>query len=232
MLVDTVHDCRPHHHRTDAMAPARTRGLGPDTPLPPRQAPPARLQLGRSRRERQAHGQMNASELDDPDASVMRVLYQEHAAALLRYALRLTRDRARAEDVVQETLLRAWQHPEIAHDSERSPRAWLFTVARNMIIDERRSSRFRNEMSTLYGPGAPERAGPDEVNSALDRLLIGDALAQLSPQHRAVVWRSYYLRWTTAQIADDLQIAEGTVKSRLHYALRALRLTLQEMGVT
>ena len=101
-----------------------------------------------------------------------------------------------------------------------------------MIIDERRSSRFRNEMSTLDGPGASERAGPDEVNSALDRLLIGDALAQLSPQHRAVVWRSYYLGWTTAQIADDLQIAEGTVKSRLHYALRALRHTLQEMGVT
>jgi RNA polymerase sigma-70 factor, ECF subfamily len=147
-------------------------------------------------------------------------------------ALRLTGDRARAEDVVQETLLRAWQHPEIADDSERSPRAWLFTVARNMIIDERRSSRFRNEMSTLAGRGAPERAGPDEVNSALDRLLIGDALAQLSPQHRAVVWRSYYLGWTTAQIADDLQIAEGTVKSRLHYALRALRHTLQEIGVT
>jgi len=45
---------------------------------------------------------MNASELDDPDAAVMRVLYHEHAAALLRYALRLTGDRARAEDVVQE----------------------------------------------------------------------------------------------------------------------------------
>ena len=67
---------------------------------------------------------------------------------------------------------------------------------------------------------------------ALDRLLLGDALAQLSPDHRAVVRRSYYLGWTTAQIAADLQIAEGTVKSRLHYAMRALRLTLQEMGVT
>jgi RNA polymerase sigma-70 factor (ECF subfamily) len=54
----------------------------------------------------------------------------------------------------------------------------------------------------------------------------------LSPEHRAVVKRSYYLGWTTAQIAADLDIAEGTVKSRLHYAVRALRLTLQEMGVT
>ncbi len=59
--------------------------------------------------------------------------------------VRLTGDRARAEDVVQETLLRAWQHPEVTDDTERSARAWLFTVARNMIIDERRSARFRNE---------------------------------------------------------------------------------------
>jgi RNA polymerase sigma-70 factor (ECF subfamily) len=170
--------------------------------------------------------------MDDPESTLMKVLYEEHAAALWRYAMRLTGDRARAEDVVQETLLRAWQHPEVAEDTERSARAWLFTVARNMIIDERRSARFRRESSSLETVPEPEKPGPDEVNAALERLLLGDALAQLSPEHRAVVRRSYYLGWTTAQIAADLEIAEGTVKSRLHYAVRALRLTLQEMGVT
>jgi RNA polymerase sigma-70 factor (ECF subfamily) len=161
------------------------------------------------------------------------VLFDEHAAALWRYAMRLTGDRARAEDVVQETLLRAWQHPEVIDDSDRSARAWLFTVARNMIIDERRSARFRNEVGSLEkAPEAPEDIGLNEVDSALDRLLIGDAMAQLSADHRAVIRRSYYLGWSTAQIAADLDIAEGTVKSRLHYAIRALRLTLQEMGVT
>ena len=119
-------------------------------------------------------------------------LYDEHAAALWRYALRLTGDWARAQDVVQETLLRAWQHPEVADDSERSARAWLFTVARNMIIDESRSARFRREVSTLDDLGALEGACPDEVNAALDRLLIGDALARLTPEHRAVVQRSYF----------------------------------------
>lgn len=170
--------------------------------------------------------------MDDPEAALMRGLYAEHAAVLWRYAVRLTGDPSRAEDVVQETLLRAWQHPEVTDDSQRSPRAWLFTVARNMVIDDRRSARFRKERESLDTGSTPEQAAPDEVNAALDRLLIGDALAQLSADHRAVIRRSYYLGWTTAQIAEDLQIAEGTVKSRLHYAVRALRLTLQEMGVT
>ena len=98
-----------------------------------------------------------------PDVVAVRALYDEHAAALWRYALRLTGDRARAEDVVQETLLRAWQHPEVTDDRERSTRAWLFTVARNMIIDERRSSRFRNEVRSLDDAAAPVHAGPDEV---------------------------------------------------------------------
>jgi RNA polymerase sigma-70 factor (ECF subfamily) len=54
----------------------------------------------------------------------------------------------------------------------------------------------------------------------------------LTPEHREVVRRSYYQGSTTAQIAADLGIADGTVKSRLHYALRALRLALSEMGFT
>lgn len=170
--------------------------------------------------------------MDDPEAAVMRVLYEEHAAALWRYAVRLTGDTVRAEDVVQETLFRAWRHPEVTEDHERSARAWLFTVARNLIIDERRSARFRSESGTPDMEKAADRAGPDEVESALDRLLLTEAVSQLSEDHRAVIRRAYYQGWTTAQIAEDLQIAEGTVKSRLHYGVRALRLKLQEMGVT
>jgi len=168
----------------------------------------------------------------EAEAALMKALYEEHAGPLWRYALRLTGDASRAEDVVQETLLRAWQHPEVVNDSERPARGWLFTVARNMIIDEQRSPRIRKFGGSLDESGAPERSAPDEVDSALDRMLIADAMAQMSPDHRAVVERSYYRGWTTAQIAADLDIAEGTVKSRLHYAVRALRLTLQEMGVT
>jgi RNA polymerase sigma-70 factor, ECF subfamily len=159
-------------------------------------------------------------------------LYEEHARALWHYAWRLTGDASRAQDVVQETLLRAWQHPEVTDDCERSARSWLFTVARHVIIDESRSLRYRREVSAPDGSGVPEPTGPDEVNAALDRMLINEALARLTPDHRAVVQRSYAQGWTTAEIAADLGIADGTVKSRLHYALRTLRRILSEMGVT
>ncbi len=131
----------------------------------------------------------------------MEARYTEHAAALWRYALWLTDDRARAraEDVVQETLLRGWQHPEVFDDNERPPRPWLFRPARNVIINASRSSRFRDEVRWPEGSIAPERAGSDEGNAAMDRLLIADALAQLSPEHRAVVHRFYYRGWTSGK---------------------------------
>ncbi len=158
---------------------------------------------------------------------LIKALHDEHAAALWRYALRLTGDHSRAEDIVQETLLRAWKHPEVTGDTTR---AWLFTVARNLVTGVRRSARARHEIGWLND--ASEQAGPDEINATLDRMLIADAVARLSADHRAVICRSYYQGWSTARIAADLDVAEGTVKSQLHYALRALRLALQEAGVT
>src|ERR1700743_1933623 len=113
------------------------------------------------------------------DVTAMERLCDEHAAALWRYAWRLTGDHAHAEDVVQETLLRAWQHPHVL-DNGQSPRAWLFTVARNMVIDDRRSARFRHEVIPSDGSGPPEPAGPDESMRALNRGLIGGARAQPS----------------------------------------------------
>jgi RNA polymerase sigma-70 factor, ECF subfamily len=156
--------------------------------------------------------------MDIPETGVMRVLYNQHGAALWHYACRLTSDATRAEDVVQETLLRAGQHPQMVDGNERSARAWLFTVARDMISS--------NGSGTKPGAG-----GSDELNSALDRTLVADAFARLPAAHRAVVRRAYYYGWTAAQIGADLGIAEGTVKSRLHYALRSLQQTLQEIGV-
>lgn len=170
--------------------------------------------------------------MTDPEAAMMRVLYDEHSQALWRYALRLTGDSARAEDIVQETLLRAWSHPDVTADTDRSARAWLFTVARNLIIDEQRSARRRHETTAPDTDIIADKPTPDQVDNTLDKMLLGAALQQLSADHRAVVERAYYRGLSVAAIATELDIAEGTVKSRLHYAVRSLRLNLQEMGVT
>jgi RNA polymerase sigma-70 factor (ECF subfamily) len=160
---------------------------------------------------------------------VLRALHDEHGPALFRYVMRLTSDRSFAQDVVQESLLRAWKKPEILEQSDEAARAWLFTVARNLVIDDRRSARFSHEIGT---DNLPESATPDRTESVLDAWLLSDALASLSIEHRRAVVSSYYLGRSVAEIAREEDVPEGTVKSRLHYALRALRLALQERGVT
>jgi RNA polymerase sigma-70 factor (ECF subfamily) len=163
-----------------------------------------------------------------PDA-VMQRLHDEHAGALWGHCLRLTNyDRARAEDVCQETLLRAWRNASILDESQGSVRAWLFTVARNIVIDESRTKRARSEipMGELPEPGRD-----DDSDELLTTWLVADAVTRLSPEHRAVLQETYFNGRAVADAARRLGIPEGTVKSRTHYALRALRLALEEMGV-
>lgn len=160
---------------------------------------------------------------------LLRALHDIHGPALFRYVAHLTGDYAFAQDVVQESLLRAWERPAILEQSDESARAWLFTVARNLAIDNRRSARYRREITT---DALPESDSPDETESSLDAWLLADALSSLSVQHRTAIVSAYYLGHSIAEIARQEDVPEGTVKSRLHYALRALRLSLQERGVT
>jgi RNA polymerase sigma-70 factor (ECF subfamily) len=164
-----------------------------------------------------------------PDVVMQRV-HDEHAGALWGHCLRLTHhDRARAEDVCQESLLRAWRHADILDESQGSVRAWLFTVARNIVIDESRTRRSRSEIPMGELP-EPESHG-DASDELLMTWVVADAVTQLSPEHRAVLQETYFKGRPVAEAARRLGIPEGTVKSRTHYALHALRLALEEMGV-
>lgn len=162
-------------------------------------------------------------------AQLLRAIHDEHSKALLGYVLRLTRgDMPFAEDVVQESLLRLWRKPDILQQPGDSARAWLFTVARNLVIDDRRSARFSRELQT---DDLPERPSLDAIGPAVDKWVLSDALKSLSADHRTAIVRAYYLGQTVADIAQQEGIPPGTVKSRLHYALRALRMALHERGV-
>jgi RNA polymerase sigma-70 factor (ECF subfamily) len=164
------------------------------------------------------------------EAELLRALHDDHASALWSYALRLTNgDRERAEDLVQETLLRAWRHPEALDPARGSVRSWLFTTARNLAIDAwrrpgRKAEVFTNEL--------PERAISDETDSMLQSWLVAEALSQLSLPHREVLVECFYGGRSVSEAAKRLGVPPGTIKSRTHYALRALRLALEEMGVT
>lgn len=168
--------------------------------------------------------------MSENPATVMRQLHDEHAAALWAFCLHLTgNDRPHAEDVAQETLLRAWRNASVLEESRGSVRSWLFTVARNIVIDEWRSKRARTELVTAE---VPEPATADDrTDELLQSWVVAEALTRLSAEHRAVLLECYYRGRSVADAATRLGVPEGTVKSRTHYALRALRLALEELGV-
>ena len=168
--------------------------------------------------------------MTDSPAAVMRQVHDEHAAALWAFCLHLTgNDRSHAEDVAQETLLRAWRNAAVLEESRGSVRSWLFTVARNIVIDEWRTKRSRNELPVAE---VPDAAGADDrTDQLLLSWVVAEALTRLSAEHRSVLLECYYRGLPVAEAARRLGVPEGTVKSRTHYALRALKLALEEMGV-
>jgi len=180
--------------------------------------------------------------LSATDERLLRQLYADHAGVLLRYVGGLVGgDLARAEDVVQETLLRAWQHPQ-ALDPDRpggsSVRAWLLTVARHLVVDGERARRARPRevagAEVLQVAVHAERngsAGADAFEQVLLAQGVAEALQALSPAHREVLEELYFRDRTVSDAARALGVPEGTVKSRAYYALRALRVACEERGL-
>ncbi|MEU0126326.1 MULTISPECIES: sigma-70 family RNA polymerase sigma factor [unclassified Streptomyces] len=156
------------------------------------------------------------------DERALARMQREHGAALLHFLLGLTfGDRQRAEDLMQETLVRAWQHPEAFDAPYDSMRPWLFTVARRLAIDARRSRQARPpEVSDAVLETAPTR--DDTAETAALSLDVREAVRTLSPEHRAVLVQIYFRGLSVGETAQALGIPAGTVKSRSYYALRLL----------
>ena len=162
------------------------------------------------------------------DSDLLRALHDEHAHVLWSYVVGLTGgDRGKAQDVVQETLLRAWRNPAVLDQSGGSGRGWLFTVARRIVIDEWRSTRRRPEVVTDQ---VPEQTVEDIAKQTVDQELVLAALRKLSAAHRQVLLECYFRGASVSQAAQTLGVPPGTIKSRTHYALHALRRALDEMG--
>jgi RNA polymerase sigma-70 factor (ECF subfamily) len=160
----------------------------------------------------------------DADAAI-RQLYCRHAEALHVYVERFCSDGTSADDVVQETFIRAWRHlPRLSAD-DRPIRPWLFRVARNLLIDADRAARARPVVRALQDEDADTDGALDQV---LDRELVFVALQHLSPAHRTVLVETFYNGGSLVAVARELGIPHGTARSRMHYALQALRQQLHE----
>ncbi|MDT0267667.1 sigma-70 family RNA polymerase sigma factor [Streptomyces sp. DSM 44915] len=163
---------------------------------------------------------------------------EQYRARLLRYVRGLTYgDSHRAEDIVQETMLRAWLAdtrplPDGEADGTRAHHeylaAWLRTVARNLAFDAHRRER------SLPSGLVPDRLlhqPADHVDMAdrvADRLVVSAGLARLTPDHRAAVVQVHLRGRSGAEAARELGVPRGTVKSRVHYAVSALRREIGE----
>jgi RNA polymerase sigma-70 factor (ECF subfamily) len=186
--------------------------------------------------ERQAKGAVQLQDLPTqpgaPNDTFIRSIYNKYAGPLLGVAMKLTGgDRHWAEDVVQETLLRAWRHADVllANDESRSLMPWLATVARRIVINDWRGRGARHK--DIDDAALTMPAVADDTERALHRLIVLGALARLTPAHRRVVVERYLHGRSIAEIAQMVGIPPGTVKSRMHYALRVMRAALNSRGV-
>ena len=166
---------------------------------------------------------------EPPDEALLRAVYEEHGQAVLAYANRLVRDRHAAADVVQETFLRAWRHPEVLVRGHGRVRGWLLAVARNIVIDRARALAIRPQevpdVAIELGGGGIA-AEPDHADRVAAAVAVTSAMAGLSGDHQQVLRHLYWGDRSVADTAADIGITVGTVKSRAHYAIAALRKAL------
>jgi RNA polymerase sigma-70 factor (ECF subfamily) len=164
----------------------------------------------------------------NPAQTLTERLHAEHASALLRWAQGRVADRRDAEELVSETLVRAWRRYEQFDPERGSERAWIFGIARNAAIDmHRRSERRLRPVSDVL----PDVGEPSAADRIVEISLISDALADLSDQHRTVILESFVHGRDTNEIAALIGVPPGTVKSRMYYGMRSLRAALEEREV-
>jgi RNA polymerase sigma-70 factor, ECF subfamily len=159
-----------------------------------------------------------------------RLLYRAHGPALEYWARNRFTDPDMAREVVQETVLAAWRNFDSYDPDRGGERAWIFGIARNVAATSHRRSR-RHLRAVPTDPAPDQRADDLDVTRLADRSLVADAVRALSDEHRTVVVAAYWDGLSTREIAEQLGIPDGTVKSRLYYALRSLRAGLEERSV-
>jgi RNA polymerase sigma-70 factor (ECF subfamily) len=164
------------------------------------------------------------------DESDVQKAYDQYGGQLFGFVFNALQDRQLAEDVVQEVFIRAWRSFD---PSRGSVRTWLFSIARNAIADVLRQRAVRHTVD--LDSWDSESAGEDTtrlhpMDQLLERIQLEEALARLTPEHRQAVVQVYFGGKTCAELGQELGISASTMRSRLYYGVRTLRLVLEENG--
>jgi RNA polymerase sigma-70 factor (ECF subfamily) len=160
----------------------------------------------------------------DSDTAV-RAAVQAHSGELFGFALRALGDQGLAEEVVQETFVRAWRAGRRFDPDIASLRTWLFAILRNVIVDAARARTVRPGVAP-----AVDVAVADNIDDLMRSWVVEEALHRLSDEHRRAVVEVYYHGRSAVDVGADLGVPAATIRSRLFYGLRALRLSLDELG--
>jgi RNA polymerase sigma-70 factor (ECF subfamily) len=166
----------------------------------------------------------------DETGEAMRALYNTYGGELYGFTLNALGDRGAAEEIVQEVFLRAWRHCGRYDPGRAAVRTWLYQIARNAIIDSRRRASARPGL--LQHEQSAEAESGETLEQAMLGWQVAAALERLTPEHRQMIRMAQFRGLTMREIAAHTGLPLGTVKSRTWYALRSLRLVLEEMGVT
>ena len=158
--------------------------------------------------------------------SGVRHAWLTYGPELRAFAARRLGSRVLAEDIVQETLLRAWRSADAFDPARGTMRGWLYTILRNLLVDFARSQACRPRTS----PIVDDLPTTDGVEDLVGWLALADAINRLTVEHRQVIYYCHVKQRPHAEIADLLGVPVGTVRSRLFYAREALKHELTDIG--
>ena len=162
------------------------------------------------------------------DAAAWEPLVLAHQEAVFRLSYLLLGDPDDAEDVAQETFLRAWNHLK-RFDTARPLRPWLLSIASNLASNRRRSvGRYLSALTRAFRYEPASSTSIEEKSMRqMEASHLWRAVQNLSVSDQQIVYLRYFLDLSVAETAEILKIAEGTVKSRLSRALERLRDIIQ-----
>jgi RNA polymerase sigma-70 factor (ECF subfamily) len=156
----------------------------------------------------------------------VREAYAAHSGELYGFAVRSLGDSGLAEEAVQETFLRAWKAGERYDPEIGSLRTWLFAILRNVVIDMGRARASRPRV----GPEQGIEPSVEPLEQALVAWQVEEAMRRIGDDHRQVLLETHFRARPYAEVAEELGVPEGTIKSRVYYGLKALRVALEEIG--